>query len=98
MTSTACSRLFFVSGRSPFCWHEPDEKGSAALNIEAELNFLTRRPNRHDAEGNQQEHEQRREQPLPRPEIGREIPTEKDEQDQPDERKSAQESWQKVES
>jgi hypothetical protein len=65
-------------------WHKPDEEGSAALNIEAELNFFARGPDRHDAENDEQHHEQGGDEPFSRSVVGREIPPEENEQNQPD--------------
>ena len=60
--------------------HQTDQERSAALNIEAKLNFFFRRPNRRDAECDQQHHKRTREHALSQPDFGCEIPTEQDEQ------------------
>jgi hypothetical protein len=64
--------------------HEPNEEGSASLNIKTELNLFPRRPDRHDAENDEQHHEQGGEEALSRAVVGREIPPEENEQNQPD--------------
>src|SRR5437879_9743041 len=60
-----------------FSRNQADEERSAALNIEAKLNFFLRRPDRDKAESDQQRHQYHRQQSLPRPEVGGKIPPEK---------------------
>jgi hypothetical protein len=55
---------------------QPDKKGGAALNIEAERDLLLRRPDRDNAGDDKHQHERHGQQPFPRPLIGGEIPPE----------------------
>ena len=77
MTSTACSSIalstVFVAGL------EPDEKGGAALNIETERDLFLWRPDRGDAEHDEQERQRGGKEAFPQPLIGGEIPAEKNE-------------------
>jgi hypothetical protein len=66
--------------------NEPDEKRSAALNIETERDLFLRRPDRDDAERHEQEHQRGCKQAFPQALVGREIPPEEDEQDESNEK------------
>ena len=51
------SLVEIILGERPIALHQPDEEGSAALNIQTELNLLAGWPDSHDAEDDQQHHE-----------------------------------------
>src|SRR5437879_6086307 len=53
--------------------HQADQKGRAALNIEAELNFFPRRRDRGDAERDQQHDQRGREQSFSSSDVSCEI-------------------------
>ena len=63
-----------------FAFHHPNEKGGAALDIETERDLFFGRPDCGDAHGDKRHHQRPGDQPFARSEIGREIPTEQNEQ------------------
>ena len=60
--------------------HQANEERGAALNIETELNFLFRRPDRGNAKGDQQHDQGRGEQALSQSDVCGKVPTEKNQQ------------------
>ena len=64
--------------------HEPDQERRAPLNIEAERDLFLRGPDGGDAENHKQQHQCHCQEAFPRPLIGSEVPTEKDEHREPD--------------
>src|SRR5213079_2479345 len=60
--------------------HQTNQERSAALDIEAQSDLLLRRINHRDAERDQQHHERGCENAFPHANVGREIPTEQNEQ------------------
>ena len=63
---------------------EPNEEGGAALNIEAERNLFLWWPDCGDTEHDKHQHQRQRQEALPQPLIGGEIPPEEDEHREPD--------------
>ncbi len=63
---------------------QPDEEGRAALNVEAERDFFLWRPDRDDAESEEKQHQRGCEQAFPEALIGRKVPPEENEHDEPD--------------
>ena len=63
---------------------QPDEEGRAALNVEAERDFFLWRPDRDDAESDEKQHQRGCEQVFPEALIGRKVPPEENEHDEPD--------------
>ncbi len=63
---------------------ESDEERCAALDVETERDILLWRPDRGDAKDDKHQHERGGDQPFPQTLIGGEIPSEKDEHREPD--------------